>query len=307
MKIHRSEHDEIIIGASLSALLYAYYTNAPIIYIEPKIPFRFDHFGAYFDLDKIVQQQEPKEFVTLDRKKLIGHSKRDLWERLFFILSLSGQLPFGNKVKSVRIEDKLKIVTRKTFELDFDKVRIFDDRKIQGIQRISQKVKGEGGSYIVYDWINVHSGATHDLHFIDDVAGSVIKEIIFYPSDRIDGNHNKKDIVCVSEMTEEQLNDYRFSDTYVRFKVEKLMKEAGIRGTRNGRDQLNPDKYKYYALKLESAERQFEKVGFSCVSDSDKVVLDSQAPEEIIKCFRGTKPAGYLGKITECLQNHISI
>tara|TARA_R110000782_G_scaffold73071_3_gene146070 strand:+ start:697 stop:1611 length:915 start_codon:yes stop_codon:yes gene_type:complete len=304
MQIHRSSLKEIVVGSTLPALLYAYYTGAPVIYIEEKIPFRFDYFDAYFDLDKIILQSEPKEFVTLDRKKLLGHPKRDVWEKLFFMLSISGQIPFGDKVKSIRLEDNLKVITRKTNELDFNKVRIFDDDKIQGIPKKSEEKEGP---YVVYDWINVHSGASHGLHYIDDVAGSVIEEIIFYPSDRIDGNHNKKDIVCVSKMTDEQLNDYRFSDTYVRFKVEKLMKEAGIRGTRNGRDQLNPEKYKYYALKIESVERQFKRVGFSHTSDNEDVILDSRTPEEIIKCFRGRKPEGYLGKLTECLQNHISI
>jgi len=103
-------------------------------------------------------------------------------------------------------------------------------------------------------------------------------------------------------MTEAQINDYRFSDTYVRFKVESLMKEAGIRGSRNGRDQLNPDRYKYYALKLESAERQIESTGFNSVVDNENVLLDSRSPEEIIKAYRGTKPKGYLGKIVKCLQ-----
>lgn len=303
MQIHRSDHKEIVIGATLTALLYAYYTGVPLVYVDPKIPFRFDYFSAYFDLDKIIEQAEPKEFVTLDRKKLLGHPKRDLWERLFFMLSISGQIPFGDKVKSIRIEDKVKIITKKTNEFDFDKVRIFDDNEVQGISKESE---AKERPYVVYDWINVHSGATHDLHFIDDIAGSVIEEVIFYPSDRIDGNHNKKDIVCVSKMTEDELNDYRFSDTYIRFEVEKLMKEAGIRGTRNGRDQLNPDKYKYYALKLESAERQFEKVGMSHVSDTDNIVFDSRIPEDVIKHFRGAKPPGYLGKITQCLQNHTS-
>ena len=66
------------------------------------------------------------------------------------------------------------------------------------------------------------------------------------------------------------------------------MKEAGIRGTRNGRDQLNPEKYKYYAIKLDSAERQVERIGFSHVSDRENVVLASRTPEEIITHFRGT-------------------
>jgi len=305
MRIHRSEHEEVVVGGTLSALLYAYYVNAPLIYVQPKIPFRFDYFDPYFDLDGIVDQGEPQEFVTLDRDpKIFGCAKRVLWERLFFILSLAGQIPFADKVNSVRIEDKLRVITKRAHEANFKGIRIYDDTKIQGI---SQTVERDEATFRVYDWINVHSGATHRLDFIDDIGGTAIEKIIFYPSDRIDGNHNKKDIVCVSTMTEDQLNDYRFSDTYVRFKVEKLMKEAGIRGTRNGRDQLNPEKYKYYAIKLDSAERQIEKIGFDHMSNREDIVLDSRTPEEIIRHFRGTAPTGYLEKITECLQNHISI
>tara|TARA_R100000406_G_scaffold72665_1_gene52979 strand:+ start:804 stop:1715 length:912 start_codon:yes stop_codon:yes gene_type:complete len=299
MKALKSEGEELVVGATLSALLYSYYTGYPLVYLEPSIPFRFDYFEPYFDLDKIVEQPEPREFITLDLKKKVGLPKRDMWERLYFILSLSGKIPYADKVKSVRIEEDINIITRKRNTFNCESVRIFDDKQVQGL---SQKISGEEKTFNVYDWINVHSGTTHGLDFIGNISGSVIREVIFYPSDRIDGNHNKKDIVCVSSMTEEQLNDYRFSDTYVRFKVESLMKEVGIRGARNGRDQLNPEKYKYYALKLESAEREIRDVGLNSETDDDRVVLDSRTPEEIIKKYRGTKPKGYLGKIAKCLQ-----
>ena len=299
MKALKSESAELVVGATLSALLYSYYTGYPLVYLEPSIPFRFDYFQPYFDLDKIVEQPEPREIITLDLKKKVGLPKRDMWERLYFILSLSGKIPYADKVKSVRIEEDINIITRKRNTFNCESVRIFDDKQVQGL---SQKISGEEKTFNVYDWINVHSGTTHSLDFIADISGSVIEEIIFYPSDRIDGNHNKKDIVCVSSMTERQLNDYRFSDTYVRFKVESLMKEAGIRGARNGRDQLNPEKYKYYALKLESAEREVRDVSLSSETDDERVVFDSRTPEEIIKKYRGTKPKGYLGKIAKCLQ-----
>ena len=299
MKALKSESAELVVGATLSALLYSYYTGYPLVYLEPSIPFRFDYFQPYFDLDKIVEQPEPREIITLDLKKKVGLPKRDMWERLYFILSLSGKIPYADKVKSVRIEEDINIITRKRNTFNCESVRIFDDKQVQGL---SQKISGEEKTFNVYDWINVHSGTTHSLDFIADISGSVIEEIIFYPSDRIDGNHNKKDIVCVSSMTERQLNDYRFSDTYVRFKVESLMKEAGIRGARNGRDQLKPEKYKYYALKLESAEREVRDVSLSSETDDERVVFDSRTPEEIIKKYRGTKPKGYLGKIAKCLQ-----
>ena len=302
MKAHNHEVDEVVIGATLSAFLYSYYTGSPLVYIQPNIPFRFDYFDPYFDLDKIVEQPKPKEFVTISSKaKQVGLAKRSMWERLHFMLSLSGKIPFADKVKAIRLENDLKVITaRKTNTINCKKVRIFDDREIQGL---SQKIRREEKTFNVVDWISVHSGTTHGLDFITNISGSVIEEVIFYPSDRIDGNHNKKDVVCVSRMTEEQINDYRFSDTYVRFKVEALMKEAGIRGARNGRDQLNPERYKFYALKLESAEREIISTGFDSQSDDERVYYDSRGAQEMIEYYRGTKIEGYLGKINKCLQN----
>ena len=74
MKAHNHEVDEVVIGATLSAFLYSYYTGSPLVYVQPNIPFRFDYFDPYFDLDKIVEQPEPKEFVTI-RSKASGASK----------------------------------------------------------------------------------------------------------------------------------------------------------------------------------------------------------------------------------------
>jgi len=305
MRIRRFEYERVVVGGSLSALLYSYYTGAPLVFIHPKVPFRFDYFEPQFDLDGIVPQGEPQEFVTFDRgPKVFGCAKWVLWEKLFFILSLGGQIPFAHKVNSLRIDEELRVVGKRSYEIGFKELRVFDDTGLQGI---SQKFESEEKKYRVLDWISVHSGTTHDCDFLDALETSAIERVIFYPSDRIDGNHNKKDIVCVSEMTEGQLNDYRFSNTYVRFEVLKMMKDAGIRGARNGRDQLNPERYKYYAIKLENAEREEERLGFSSRADREDIVLDARTPEEVINHFRGSELQGYTGKITECLQKLISI
>jgi hypothetical protein len=34
------------------------------------------------------------------------------------------------------------------------------------------------------------------------------------------------------------------------------MRKAGIRGARNGRDTKNPERYKYYAVKIETNKRE---------------------------------------------------
>ena len=302
MRIREFNHESVVVGANLSALLYSYYTGAPVVYIHPRTPFRFDYFEPEYDLDNIVQQPEPRELVSLEpAKQLVGLEKEILWERLFFVLSLSGQIPFADKVNSLRIGDKeLKVLGKRAHEIDFKELRIFDDRGIQGIPcKITQEEK----KYRVYDWISVHSCATHRFDYLDGLPSSVIEKIVFYPSDRIDGNHNKKDLVCISEMIESQLNDYQYSNTYIRFEVLKMMKDAGMKGRRNGRDQRNPERFLYYAIKIKNAERQIEPLGLECAPSRENIILDERTPEEIIDHFRGTEPRGYLGKIMRCLQN----
>ncbi len=41
-----------------------------------------------------------------------------------------------------------------------------------------------------------------------------------------------------------------------RFKILQLMKDAGIKGARNGRDTYNPEIYRYYSPKIESSQRE---------------------------------------------------
>lgn len=289
----------------MSALLYSFYTGFPIVYTRVRKPFRFDHFSPYFDLDGIVAQTEPAQIETLSSSSLIGQSKTKMWAFLFFSLSLSGRILFSGKVNSIRIqENKLKAITKRTREVLFDKLIIFDDHELYGIGR---PVTNSSTVYTVYDWINVHSGASHKFDLFEYPRGEVIKKIIFYPSDRVNGKHNLKDIVVVSEMSEEQLSDYRFSDTYVRFRAEQEMKSAGIRGKRNGRDQKNPKRYKYYALKLSASDREVSREGFSLIIDQENASVNERTPEEIIEQFRGTKPAGYLGRVTRCIKKHTFI
>ena len=107
--------------------------------------------------------------------------------------------------------------------------------------------------YKVYDWIDVRSGMNHPHDYIE-TGDDFVRELYFYPSDRIDGHHaNRKDLVIASYMTEEQLNDIDYSDFYSRFKAEEVMKQAGIRGRANGRRN---GKRLFRSLKLEPSYRE---------------------------------------------------
>jgi len=87
-------------------------------------------------------------------------------------------------------------------------------------------------------------------------TGDFVREIHFYPSDRIAGNHDKKDLVSFSYLTEEEYRSPEYSSVLIKYKILNWMKGAGIRGQSNGRDPNDPTKKKHYAIRIEHARRQ---------------------------------------------------
>ena len=68
----------------------------------------------------------------------------------------------------------------------------------------------------------------------------------------------------------------------MKYKVKKLMKESGIRGTRNGRDVDNPEKFKYYDIKLDIARREITHLHKNIYHDTDTIQFNNQPLEEIM-------------------------
>jgi len=166
-------------------------------------------------------------------------------------------VPFYDTVASIKITDnKMKVTTKRsrTISLLFSKAIIFDEEGIAGIE-VPRKQKKR--KYEVLDWFNVRSGMCHKCEVIESDT-DFVQRIHFYPSDRIDGNENKKDLVSISTMTEDQLHDVEHSEVYVKFKTLHLMKEAGITGSKNGTDDRGNAKYR--PIKIESAKREVRNI-----------------------------------------------
>ena len=138
----------------------------------------------------------------------------------------------------------------------------------------------------VLDWINVRSGAVHDLVNIE-TADDFVNQVYFYKSKRIDGKHNKKDLVAVSYLAKEQILDFDYSDTMVKFKVENLMRRYGIKGAKSG---VNPgDKPKRYSVKIEPSYREVLKMSKTKYKDLDNVKFLDLTEKEIIEKYAGVR------------------
>jgi hypothetical protein len=275
------EKDTIVIGGCIRALLYAFFHELPVIFTEPQPPFRFDTFP---DCDVEVLGLEDQERTQLE-----------IWERLVFLLGMSGNLPISTVDNKLRIVDNILTVTsgNTATKFNFNKLVIFNDEQVKGLPRVEREEKEKNR---VVDWVNVRSGCNHDIPHLADNEGFFVNKIIFYPTERSD-NKKHKDLVAISHLTDQQLQDFDFSDTMARFKIIKMMKNAGIRGARNGRDVKNPEKYKYYAVKVEPAERQVFKNNKRFYGPDDRLEFKYETLEEILST--GRKPKGYLKKLCE--------
>ena len=207
--------DNIVLGGNLSALLYAYVHNYPCIFIRPIHPFRFDEMESE-----------------------IGKNKRQLWEQLMVSLSVAGLCPLSDKASNMSVSDNtLKVVssTSRMVKYNFKKLHVFDDYKISGLPL---RYPQETPTLRVFDWFNVRSGMEHEhdkLISEDDF----VKEVIFYPSVRFGNQESgriRKDLVAISHIHADDLEDFEVSDTMARFKIIDMMKEVGIRGAPNDRD-----------------------------------------------------------------------
>ena len=280
---HIYQYNTIVIGGGLNAKVYAYHNKCPCISGGVNAPFRFD----------VLEQGKPL-FST--------KNKLQAFEEITFLLGLSGQLPVGDKKCSINIrENTLKVITSSSriAIFEFDKLVIFDDTNVFGLPLVKEKKIGKSR---VLDWFDVRSGMEHE-HDSFESGEDFVKKVVFYPSDRF-GNQSsgriRKDLVSVSYLDEAQIKDFEYSDTMVRFKVLQMMKDAGIKGARNGRDTNNPNLYRYYSPKIEATQRQIIPDIANYYEEDSRFEFRYDTPEEIIKEF-SEEPDSYASKILNLL------
>lgn len=277
------QYSEIVIGHSLAAVAYAHLKDAVLIVNQQHTsPFIFDFFDPSFDLSCFAAHPVVYDMVTNCETRKVGFPKADLWEKLLFSLSIGGKVPIADKVQSLRIDEDEQVVTIITsgnaaVKYGYQKIRIFNDDNIQGFFPENQD-KEE--MFRVFDWFSVRSGNNHEYDYLCD-DDELAREVYFYPSHR-NGAFNVKDLVAVSYLNREQLNSVDYSDVVVRFKVINMMKAVGIRGARNGRDVKNPERYKYYAVRIEATNRDVFSTHINFYPDRDNIIFDYRSEEEVI-------------------------
>tara|TARA_B100001250_G_C19803776_1_gene792334 strand:+ start:758 stop:1657 length:900 start_codon:yes stop_codon:yes gene_type:complete len=295
MKQHVYQWDNVIIGYSLSALIYAFYTGHPIIGYTRSAPKIIDDF------------REEVDYAEHGFGKSKTKKQAELWNHLYTLLSMGGQIPFADNTQSIRIDKMgltggtLTVVSdnrSKVTKVEYGELWVFNDDGIGGMPPITKASE----TYRVIDWFNVLSGMKHAHSRIITPSQDFVREIIFYPSERIDGATARelKDLCAISYLQEDELDVFEKSPTYVKFAILGAMEDMGIRGTKNGICSKTGNQ-KHYALKIQFDRREKDRVAMHGYGPSNRITYHKVSPLEMLTELRRegyNKPANrYIPKV----------
>ena len=227
--------DELVLGGSLTALLYAYKKNLPVLIDVAHVPFVLEVCPLGWDL------------TCIGFKRGVEHLKSQVWDRLSFLLSMSGLVLFPNNIQSFRLEDrKITIIA-----LDNKKMTVHFNNVIEFDRDVQEDL-------MVYDWFSVHSGSRHDWEVIPNPDEDLCHLLLFHRSTRPRTRKDVKDVCAVSKVPRISLKEIEYSNVYTRIKTLQMMKEVGIRGRANGYNKKG--NVLHYAIDIEFMYREvFEK------------------------------------------------
>jgi hypothetical protein len=274
------EHENIVVGSSLCALLYAFSHNYPVFFAEAQRPFRFDHLDRHIDLSCLKIPTCQQSLTTFEGVKLVGHPKEILWERLLFLLSLDGKVSLSNLCHTLRYTGEALICSNeysKIAEVQFKNCFYFGEDNSEGL--VIQKEVADP-SYVCYDWIGFNRGGKHEIDYIktDD---HLVNEVWFYSSDRIDGATPVKDACVVSILSEEDLLSFDYSQTMARFKLIHEMESRGMKGLFNGHGPNG--KPKYYKFRTSSIARERHKQTVTSEPSAANITIAPESEEALLK------------------------
>ena len=244
-------YDEIVVGSSLRALLFASLNDFPVFFTTPEKPIEFDYFDPSIDLSSWRLHNEPQVWTTPDGETQTGQSKIALWEHLLFVLGLKGLTPFADLCNSLRLDDNTLTghsEYAKLRTIEFGVCHYFDEHATYNLLRSENTQK----IYQVYDRLAFMRGGKHHLDLIEN-DDLFCNKIWFYPTPRVDGKSPFKDACVLSVLSDDQIDDFDFSETIVRLTTTQKMKDLGLRGPRNGYQYDGSIRYR--SFKVEAINR----------------------------------------------------
>ena len=249
------EYDEIVIGSSLDAFLFAFKKGIPVFFTKPQIPKKFDFLSPNEEYSLLGIPAVKTKLTDGNKTTFVGNRKDLLWSNLHFILSLSGLIPLSGLCETIRC-DKNELITMNSYSkmvrIKFAICYYFGDDNV--IDLLS--IKKENTRYIIYDWFDFNKGGKHKIDFLDN-DDDFCRKTWFFTTDRNRIARSIRDCCVISYVTKEQINDFDYSETMSKFYLKKQIK-----------NRVNPQK-----IDISLKEREIVKYKLPTFYDREDVIV----------------------------------
>lgn len=231
---------DLAIGNSIITLVYSLRTHTPCILEKPQKPFEYT-----------------KELDKYSFSELNTRDPMEIWDRLTYVLGMSGLLLFPDNIQSVRETEHVEVITKRNRKtvIHCDSVVRFDTSEDEYVN--------------VYDYFWCRVGGAHSTPLIRDEEDEFVNEVLFPPR-----NAQIRDVVACSRMPSESLYEVGLSSNMVRLKTISMMRFGGLKGTKNG--TLPNGEQEYIPPRLEWDRRLVKKVYHSDMSLDEVFALEQE-------------------------------
>lgn len=230
----------------------------------------------------ITTRKTPPMFYEELKISLLGtKNTAEVWTKLNLMLGLLSKKMYIQPNSSIRVsEHQIKVISNNiVFNYEFEKLFVFDPTEVQ---LDTEVVEAREKTFTVLDdfELSVLGPKRHTLPSITGGHG-VCKELHFYSSNRVDGADYITDCVVESELTRTQLNSFDYSDSMIRFLVERHLTSVGV----NGRlmKYYNSGKPKYRKPNVVHVKRLLQEKDNNIYKDTENIKFLSLSIEEIIE------------------------
>ena len=220
--------ERVVIGSTVESLFYALKTDSFIVYNRK----RPHLFYRQFPIPIMGDSREPK-----------------IISRLLLSLSLMGKVIQFENIENIRITgNALKLFAEnQIYNYQFDRCEIFDSTGVIHENEIDQPNPPMYHVIDDFELKNLGKAVKSIPSFHQD--DNFVSSIHFYTSNRVDGASFITDCVTDSHLTLEQLQNFEYSDSTIKFVVERYLRSVGVNGTVAGINKNGTTKYRRPAVK----------------------------------------------------------
>lgn len=262
-KIYR--WDNIVVGGTVEAILYAYINNCYLLYNRIKPLSTFDFLNPKYDLSFCGLKNESKilkgvSHLYKEENLTIGLHKSELINAIMPLMSLNGKIPFAENLVSMTytLDGNLRIVGNrgKYLNVSFDNLYIFEPSMLKNFPLEAPTLFSD--DYLVEDEFSFEGEFLHDFININSGFPNYIHNM---------GDH----LLAISRLNHEELQDFDFGEFMSQFVVNEYLAEYC---------QKQPLETKIVAI---HTQRRVESVGPIKYVDKPNIFYKTDSLDEIME------------------------